>query len=500
MSSPIAAPYGAASATDDMVSAFCGELDRFLSKRVDSAKIDAEHRLPEGLLGELADLGTFGVSIPERWGGSELGLGGACAVVDTLAQHDRGVATTVGLHLGLGTRGLVAFASDEQRDRWLPDLAAGKRLGAFATTEPNAGSDLSRLSTRGRFDAATGKIRIDGQKIWVTNGGLARTYTVAVATEGLGNAAHGQNLMLLDRDDKGLVVGNEEHKLGLRGSSTTTLFLDDIQVDTDRVVGVPGAGHRTIAQVLAFGRTAMAAGCNGTAQAALDRTVAHVAERKQFQKPLVQQPVIRMQLADMAAGLYAMRAIVSAVAEVEHDELGLERRSLAAKVYCSETDWAICDMAVQLHGGSGYIEETGIPLYLRDARITRIFEGANDVLCNLMGVLEMMKPGARVETGTAADLVSAVAEETRAAWHAKDGLKVLRDPMRLHKLGRLAMLREVAVATARYQKARPSTATRTLHDHVLTRLVQQAQTLAATDAPGATIDPIVDTLLEAIHA
>lgn len=489
------APRDAARSQDDPVQAFCGELRRFLAVRVDSAKIDAEHALPAGLLTELAELGVFGVSIPETWGGSELGLAGACAVVESLARYDRAVATTVGLHLGLGTRGLVAFANDAQRERWLPDLASGKRLGAFATTEPGAGSDLSRLATRARVDQATGRLRVDGQKIYVTNGGLAQTYTVAVSTEGLGGAASGQNLLILERND-GLKIGAEEVKLGLRGSSTTSLYLDDLDIPIDRVVGVPGAGHRDISQVLAFGRTAMAAGCNGTAWAAIDLATAHVAERRQFGKTLAAQPVIRLQLADMAASLFAMRAMVAATGDVEHDDAELERRSVAAKVYCSETDWTICDTSLQLHGGSGYIEETGAPLLLRDARITRIFEGANDVLASRMGALELIRPGSHAATGTDADEIARITHEVRTTWQAKDGLKVLRDPIRLHKLGRLAILREVAVATAAYAGPLPGPRTAALRDHALGRLLQAAEAAARAVAPIATVDAIVDPLFD----
>ncbi|TNF36994.1 MAG: hypothetical protein EP329_04290 [Deltaproteobacteria bacterium] len=488
------APRGASRPQDDPVQAFCGELRRYLADRVDPARVDNDHALPAGLLEELAELGVFGVSIPERWGGSELGLSGACAVVESLAHHDRAVATTVGLHLGLGTRGLVKFANDAQRDRWLPDLASGARVGAFATTEPGSGSDLSRLATRARVNADTGRLHIDGQKIYVTNGGLAQTYTISVSTEGLGGAAHGQNIVVLERGD-GLKIGAEEVKLGLRGSSTTSLYLDDVQVDVDRVVGEHGRGHKVIGEVLAFGRTAMAAGCNGTAWAALESAAAHVVERRQFGKALAAQPVIRMQLADMTAGLFAMRAMVAATGEVEDDEAALERRSLCAKVFCSETDWQICDMNVQLHGGSGYIEETGAPLLLRDARITRIFEGANDVLASRMGALEMVRPGDYPVTGTMADAVVALVQETRASWQQRDGLKVLRDPVRLHQLGRVAIYAEVAVATAAWAGPAPAPRDAALRDHAITRILQAAQaTLAA--APTATVDAIVDPLFD----
>lgn len=487
---------GAARVEDDPTRSFCRDLHRLMLERVDPLAVDGAHALPEGLLGDLAALGVFGVSIPERFGGSELGLAGTAAVVETLARRDRSVATTVGLHLGLGTRGLVLYGTEAQRGRWLPDLASGRRLAAFATTEPGAGSDLSRLQTTARRDAVTGRLRIDGQKAFVTNGRLARTFTIACATVGLGEARTGQNLLVLERED-GVESGAEEQKLGLRGSSTTPLYLDGVVVDDDRVLGTPGAGHGIIGEALAYGRTAMAAGCNGTAITALELAARHVAQRRQFGKTLSEQPVVRAQLAEMAASLHVMRALVAWTGAAEHDPATLERRSVAAKVFCSDGDWAICDTALQLLGGSGYIEESGVALLLRDARITRIFEGANDVLLTRLGSLEMAAPApapaAGADPGAAA--IATLCHELRAAWLARYGLKILRDPVRLHRLGRLAMLREAAEATA----ASPGPTADPLRAHALARLVTLAEDAARPGPDHQHVDAIVDGVLEQVQ-
>jgi alkylation response protein AidB-like acyl-CoA dehydrogenase len=476
-------------AAPDPLAGFLAELDRFLVANIDARKVDADHRLPAHIVPALAELGVFGVSIPEAYGGTELGLAGACAIVDTLARRDRAVATTVGLHLGLGTRGLVAFGSEDQKSRWLPDLASGRRLAAFSTTEANAGSDLSRLSTRARVDGD--RVTVDGEKIYVTNGGLAQIYTVAVATDGYGDQLAGRALMILERSDRGFTVGPEEDKLGLRGSSTTTLRFDGVEVGLDRLIGPPGHGPDQLAHVLAWGRTAMAAGCCGTAEAALDKTIAHVEIRRQFGKPLAAQPVVRVQLADMAATLHTMRAMVRATVEATH-ALERERISLATKVFASEGDWQICDMAVQLHGGSGYIEETGVPLLLRDARITRIFEGANDVLVARLGQLELTtraeadaSPGAE-----SPDDPSVAALTARLVARARiRGLGALRDPVLLHQLGRLVILREAARAVARLPDAG-----RVLATHAQSRLRETAAAVYAL-RPLATTDAICDALL-----
>lgn len=409
---------------NDALATFTRSLDRFMGQ-VDPLSIDRDKHIPADLLARLAELGAFGVTLPTTHGGSELGLTGACRVVDTLARYDRAIATTVGLHLGLGTRGLVAFGTPAQKDRYLPRLATGQMIAAFATTEPSSGSDLTRLMTRAT--RTNGRLRVEGEKAYVTNGGLASLFTLTATA--LGFDSPGRVLLLAERSDPGLTVGREEDKLGLRGSSTTPVHLD-LDLAYDRLLGPPERGPDQLAHILAWGRTAMAAGCCGTAQSALDKTLDHVASRTQFGRTLSSQPIVQDQVAFMQTRLFAMRALVDqAAAAADTDSPALEPLSLAAKIFASEGDWAICDLAVQLHGGSGYIEETGLPLLLRDARITRIFEGANDVLLTRLGQLELTRP--TLHDGPATDALRELRHH---------GLKVLRDPRRLHLAGRLTVL------------------------------------------------------------
>jgi alkylation response protein AidB-like acyl-CoA dehydrogenase len=420
------------------------EVHRFAADRIDPVQIDRAHRIPRELLAELADLGVFGLSIPEAFGGMGLPLGPICEVVTALAEHDRSVATTVGLHLGLGTRGLIAFGDPATQARVLPRLATGEHLAAFAATEAGAGSDLRSVRTRAT-PAEGGGLRVDGEKIFVTNGGLAQVYTLLVSTPGMAGRRKGYSLLWLDRDDPGLTVGAEEDKLGLRGSSTTSLFIDGVRVGEDRIFGRAGYGIEEIGHVLAWGRTAMAAGCVGASRSALRKTVAHVHERRQFGKSLAAQPVVQEQLADLAALHFAMAAMVGDTAASETPEV-LERRSLATKILCSDGNWQICDRAVQLFGGSGYIEETGIPMLLRDSRITRIFEGANDVLVGLIGALEATSPSTPWATsGPGSEDAAALCEQMDARRrHLAQTLKLrlLRRPRLLAQLGRLGILRQ----------------------------------------------------------
>ncbi|MBK8010165.1 MAG: acyl-CoA dehydrogenase family protein [Deltaproteobacteria bacterium] len=459
----------------DVLRSLTQNIDRFGRERIDAKAIDREHRIPRELLREAAVLGLFGLSIPEEHGGAGFSLSGVCTAIAALARWDRSLATTVGLHLGLGTRPLVAFGSAALRERYLPDLAAGSKIAAFATTEPAAGSDLSAIRTTATATAtatematetatatATNELAeanaliVRGDKIYVTNGGLASVVTITASTPSLGGARRGHSLLLLEREDKGVDVGPEESKLGLRGSSTVPLYFDDVRVPMSRVIGEPGKGMSHLEHVLAWGRTAMAAGCTGAARTALMSAVEYVTARVQFGKRLAELDVVKAQVAKMAALCFSMEALVSAVGLVADDPDRLLRRSISAKVFASESDWTVVDMALQLHGGSGFIEETPMPMLLRDARITRIFEGANDVLLVHAGTIEIAQPDTRPDFVEDASPRGALAQQANAfhrrvrekleALKAAHGLRLLRRHLDIHALGRLVVLRDACDA------------------------------------------------------
>lgn len=444
---------------DDVLGPIADSVERWATDRIDPLALDRAHRLPDGLMGEMAEMGLFGLVLPEAYGGLGLDLYGATVVIERLARRDRAVATTLGLHLGLGTRGLVRWGTPAQHERWLPRLASGETVAAFATTEPDAGSDLSALRTL--IEPAPGGYTMRGSKIFVTNGGLASLYTVSGRSPGLGGNRKGQSVLLLERGDEGLVVGPEETKLGLRASSTTTLSLDGVQVPEDRLLGPAGQGAELLRHVLSWGRTVMAAGCVGTAAAALAMTRAHAASRVQFGRTLDQLQVVREQLADMAALTFAAGALVH---DTARDEAGLEVRSLSAKVFASEVSGEVCDLALQLHGGYGFIEETGVALLVRDTRITRIFEGANDVLRIHRGLFSAMNEPPR--SAPSGDDATAAAQRVRESASAavgvakaRLGVRLVGDHPTLHALGARAILADATEsAAARARRDGSSTA------------------------------------------
>ena len=366
----------------ELLTALLPQVSRFLATHVDGYAIDHDGQIPLSVRTGLARLGLFGMTIPEAYGGAGLSLGAACRVVAELARVDRSVAIMVGLHAGLGTRGLVELGSPSLQARWLPRLASGECIAAFAATEAGAGSALTSITTTGSL--VDGALRIDGEKSYVTNGGFAGLFTVLVRTKGLGGD-RAQSLVCVPGDTPGVIRGAEEKKLGIRGSSTVTVTFDGVRVPLDHILGKPGDGMRQANSLLSWGRTLMSAGCVGAARGALDATRAHVLSRRQFGSPIGEFAATRAHVAWMWARTWAMDALVRSVGNAQSEGDGIEFESTLAKVFCSEGAFEVCDRAVQMHGALGFLEETGVPRILRDTRITRIFEGANDVLLLRIG-------------------------------------------------------------------------------------------------------------------
>ncbi|QQR90486.1 MAG: acyl-CoA dehydrogenase family protein [Myxococcales bacterium] len=363
---------------ESIVDLIVQQAKRFAQEHIDSAKIDTEKRIPSEILSGLAECGFFGVPIPEDYEGLGLGLRETCHVVAELACYDRSIATSVGLHCGLGTRGLIEFGSEELKRNWLPKLASGECIAAFCATEAGAGSDLSAIKTTAR-PVDNDEIEINGEKIYVTNAGFASLFTVLVKTPELGGR-RSHALICIPASTPGITLGEEESKLGIRGSSTRTVTFDKVRVPRSNMLGETGAGMEQAHRVLEWGRTIMASGCIGIARAACKTSLEYVKTRQQFGRKLIEFEAVRHHLAAMFSKLYTMEAMVEQVGLCESRSENIATISSAAKIYCSESAFWIADQAIQLHGGMGCIEETGIALLLRDCRVTRIFEGANDVL------------------------------------------------------------------------------------------------------------------------
>lgn len=355
------------------------EVRKYCVKHVDGGAIDKRASLGPEMLKALAERGWFGLTIPERFGGAGLSMKAATRVVAELAAYNGSLGTCIGLHSGLALYSLIHLASPELQQRYLPAMAAGERIAAFAATEPGAGSDIAAmratLSERGEV------LRLNGSKCYVTNGGVCGVVTVVARSPGLGGAKAGHSLVVVDPGWAGVVRGREENKLGLKGSSTITIDFDDVEIPRDHVIGEFSKGLEYAHRALTWGRTFMAAGCLGASQAALVEARTHTEQRVQFGRPLLQFPLVREQLASAMADVYATESVIRLVCDLFDTRRGdIALDSTVAKVRASEVAWQVTDRGLQLMGGTGYIEDAGMARRLRDMRVTRIFEGANDVL------------------------------------------------------------------------------------------------------------------------
>ncbi|HPN11179.1 MAG TPA: acyl-CoA dehydrogenase family protein [Spirochaetota bacterium] len=353
---------------------------RYAAAHIKPLEIDHDSTIPEIVLKKAAELGLFGLTVNSTYGGAGLSLKATCRAIEELAFFDSSTATTIGLHAGLGLRGLNYLAPVQLQKAYLPQLARGDVLAAFAATEPEAGSHIANIKTKAIGSDARRELVINGSKIYVTNGSLAGVFTILAATPDLAGNKKGHSVILVPRDTPGLTVGEKEHKLGMRGSSTTSLFFDNVTVSYDNIIGTPGLGMEHLADILIWGRILMSAGCLGSARYAFSRACEYATVRNQFNAPIGTFGMIQSKIASMRKSIYTMEALIRSTTQNFEEGKDITFESTVTKVACSEGVWNIADEALQIHGGSGFIEETGIARVLRDSRITRIFEGTNEVL------------------------------------------------------------------------------------------------------------------------
>jgi acyl-CoA dehydrogenase family member 9 len=346
---------------------------------LDGAAIDREGRFPEAQVKELAEMGFFGMTIPEEYGGSGLALGSYCRLMEEICRHCATTATIVGAHLGIGSKGIVLYGSEEQKKRFLPAVARGETLAAYALTEPGSGSDAASLRTRAVWDAKRRVYVVNGTKRFITNGGRAGLFTVFARHEVDGKDRI--SAFVVTRDLAGVSTGREEEKLGLKGSSTTDLNLQDVPVPEANLLGEPGRGFKYAMEILNDGRVSLAAGSVGMAKEMIDRAVAYAKERRQFGRPIAEFEMIRGKVAAMVADTWAAESMVyltTALAKRQGVDASIE--SALCKVFASENSWRVVNHAVQIAGGNGFIKEYPYERFLRDCRINMIFEGTNEIL------------------------------------------------------------------------------------------------------------------------
>ena len=336
---------------------------------------DKEHRFPDELYPKLAELGLMGVCVPEELGGAGADFLSYVLVLEELSRADAGVGVTVAVHTSATTLPILAFGTEEQRSRFVPPLARGESLGAFALTEPGAGSDAGSLRTVAEPDGDGW--RITGSKQWITNGSRAGTFVLFARTDPATDGARGVSCFVLDASH--VRVTREEEKLGLNSSTTSDLVLEGASVDRDRLLHEEGRGFRVAMATLDGGRIGIAGQALGIAQAAFDTARDYALEREQFGRRIADFQAIQWKLADMATEIDAARLLTYRAAWLKQAGRPHAAEGAKAKLFASEMARRQTAEAIQILGGYGYTKEFPVERYYRDAKITEIYEGTSEI-------------------------------------------------------------------------------------------------------------------------
>ena len=390
-------PYPEVAAEErETVSAFLDSLRDFARGRIDSRRVEQDHGFSEDVMRGLAELGAFGMTIPEAYGGYGFSTSAYCRVMEEIGTTDASLGILIGGHQSIGMKGLVLFGTEEQKKKWLPALAAGEMIAAFALTEPEAGSDAASIQTTAEYDDKTQTFLLNGNKHWISNGGFAKFFTVFARDVRLGAAdAHrGITAFVVTKDLGGVEAGREEQKLGLKGSSTVPITLSNVRVPAFNVLGARGQGFKIAVEILNTGRTSLGAGCIGGSKAMIRAAAHHATQRRQFQTRIADFEMIRGKFARMVSNTYALEAMVYLTAGLI--DRGLPDYSLegaCCKVFGTESAWRTINDALQIAGGNGFMEEYPYERALRDSRINMIFEGTNEILRALVALSGMRDAG-----------------------------------------------------------------------------------------------------------
>jgi acyl-CoA dehydrogenase family protein 9 len=362
---------------------------------LDPVAIDRDQEIPESVKQGLAELGIMGFTVPEEYDGYGFSYTAYCRLMEEVCRRDGSLGTHIGGHLSIGSKAIDLFGTDEQKRRWLPKVASGESIACFALTEPGAGSDPAAMRTRAEWDEEKGHWVINGNKIWITNGGYADLFTVFALTPVTigGKVQDKASAFILERGMPGFTNGPSEHKMGIRGSSTVELAFENVVVPAENLIGKPGRGLKAALEVLNTGRLSLAAGCIGGSKEVLRLALEHATQRQQFQTYVVDFEQLRRKFSAMAADIYAMESMVYLAAGLaDRGEPDCSLESAACKIYCSESAWRLASDAMQIVGGIGYMTEYPYERFLRDIRINMIFEGTNEVLRMFVALAGLQKP------------------------------------------------------------------------------------------------------------
>jgi butyryl-CoA dehydrogenase len=341
-----------------------------------AADWDRHASFPRHVVEQLGELGFLGVAFPEKYGGGGADSFSQAVVVEGLARYDAGLALSCAAHMSLSTGHLAMFASDEQRARYLPDLIAAKKLGAWCLTEPSSGSDAAAMKARAIRHGDS--YILNGSKMFITNGSVADVYVVMAITDPR-TSRSGVSAFLVERGTRGLSNGRKIEKLGLHSSDTAEVTFDNVTIPATNLIGEEGAGYRQTLKVLEGGRIGIAGWATGIARGAMEDAASYAKERRQFGKPIADFQAIQWMIADMATRIEASWVLTGRAAALKDAGKPFAREASMAKLFASETAMWTTTKAVQIYGGYGYVTDFPVERYMRDAKLAEIGEGTSEV-------------------------------------------------------------------------------------------------------------------------
>jgi alkylation response protein AidB-like acyl-CoA dehydrogenase len=345
-------------------------------------ELDEKEEFPWEIMKVLAQSDLFGLFIPEQYGGFGKGCLELCIAVEELSRACLGVSTSYAAN-ALGTYPILLFGSDEQKKKYLPDIAAGKRLVAFALTEPNAGSDAAGIQTTAKL--VGNEYILNGTKQWITNGGEAEIYTIIAMTD-KSRGARGASALIVEKDTPGFQFGKKEKKMGIRASVTRELIFDNCRIPKENILAKEGYGFIVAMKTLDNSRTGVGAQGVGVAQGAFEEALKFARKRVQFGHPIISFQAVQHMLADMATEIEAARSFVYSVARyIDSGAKDVSKESAMVKVFATDMAMKVTTNAIQVMGGSGYMREYPVEKMMRDAKILQIYEGTNQIQRNVIG-------------------------------------------------------------------------------------------------------------------
>lgn len=366
----------------ETLSQFIETLDRFVRDRLrpNEEKVAEDDAIPPALIQEIRDMGLFGLSIPEEYGGLGLTMSDEAQVAFVLGKTSPVFRSLVGTNNGIGSQGIIIDGTEEQKAAFLPKLATGEMIASFALTEPEAGSDAGSVRTTARKDGD--HYILNGTKRFITNAPHADVFTVFARTDPNTKNAKGVTAFLVKADTVGLSLGANDKKMGQKGSHTCDVILEDCRVPASAIIGGPareGQGFKTAMKVLDRGRLHISAVCVGASERLIEDSLLYAMERKQFGEPIAEKQLIQAMLADSKAESFAARCMIEETARRKDAGQNVSTDAACCKMFASEMVGRVADRAVQIHGGAGYISDYGVERFYRDVRLFRIYEGTTQI-------------------------------------------------------------------------------------------------------------------------